>query len=425
MNILILGSGGREHTFAWKIAQSKHTNKLFVAPGNAGTEKIATNVNLNILNFQQIAEFSIEHNIEMIVVGPEAPLVNGIYDYFINNENLQHINVVGPSKEGAKLEGSKTFAKEFMLKYNIPTAKYNEFDKTNLQEGLDFIENNNTTFVLKADGLAGGKGVIITANKEEAKQELKAMIADSKFGEASNKVIIEEFLDGIEFSVFVLSDGENYSILPVAKDYKRIGEGDKGLNTGGMGAVSPVPFVSKKLMQSVEEKIIIPTVKGMKKENIVFKGFYFIGLILVNNQVKVIEYNCRMGDPETQVVIPLLKNDIVEMFEHCKKGSLNKISIETKNKTAVTVVIASKGYPEKYEKGIQISNLETDDDTIIFHSGTKTENKKIISNGGRVLTVTSFGENIKETAKKSFSVCDKINFKAKYFRRDIGYEFEN
>jgi len=423
MNILILGSGGREHTFAWKISQSILTDKLFISPGNAGTTSLGININLNILDFDEIANFSIKENIKMIVVGPEAPLVNGIYDYFKSDSKLKHINVVGPSKEGAELEGSKTFAKQFMSKYKIPTAKYEEFDINTLKKGFEYIDNNKAPFVLKADGLAGGKGVVITSNKTEAKEELNSMISESKFGKASKKVIIEEFLDGIEFSVFVLSDGKNYVTLPIAKDYKRIGEGDTGLNTGGMGAVSPVPFVTKEIMEEVNKYIITPTIEGMIKENIIYKGFYFIGLILVKGKVKVIEYNCRMGDPETQVVIPLLKNDLVKLFMHCEDGTLDKVKLEKHDKTAVTVVIASKGYPEKYKTGIELSNLETNEDTIIFHAGTKIEGKKIVSNGGRVLTVTSFGKNISETVNKSFQVSDKINFKAKYFRRDIGYEF--
>ena len=423
MNILILGSGGREHAFTLKISESELTEKLFIAPGNAGTASLGTNVNLDILDFDALAKFSIKEGIKMIVVGPEAPLVNGIFDFFKSDEKLKEIIIIGPSKQGAELEGSKTFAKEFMFKYNIPTAGYNEFDENNLEEGFEFIDNNKPPFVLKADGLAGGKGVIITSDKEEAKFELKSMISESKFGSASSKVIIEEFLDGIEFSVFVLSDGENYKILPIAKDYKRIGEGDKGLNTGGMGAVSPVPFVSNELIKTVEQNIIIPTVEGMKSENIIYKGFYYIGLILVNGEAKVIEYNCRMGDPETQVVIPLIESDLVDLFAHCGNGSLSKAKLVLSNKTATTVVIAANGYPESYEKGFELSNLETNDDTIVFHAGTKLVNEKCVSSGGRVLTVTSFGDNIESAVNKSLKVCDEIGFEVKYYRRDIGYEF--
>ena len=423
MNILILGSGGREHAFTWKIAQSATTKNLFIAPGNAGTASLGTNIDLDILDFDALAKFSLAENIEMIVVGPEAPLVNGIYDFFKADDKLKDIIIIGPSKDGAELEGSKTFAKEFMFKYDIPTAGYNEFDENNLAEGLVFIDNNKPPFVLKADGLAGGKGVIITSDKEEAKTELKAMISESKFGSASSKVIIEEFLDGIEFSVFVLSDGENYKILPIAKDYKRIGEGDKGLNTGGMGAVSPVPFVSDELMKTVNKTVIIPTIEGMKKENIIYQGFYYIGLILVNGEAKVIEYNCRMGDPETQVVIPLIESDLVELFTHCGKGTLDQIEIKNSSKTAVTVVIAANGYPESYEKGFELSNLENTEETIVFHAGTKLAGDKVLSNGGRVLTVTSFGSDVKSTVNKSLQVCEAINFEAKYFRKDIGYEF--
>lgn len=423
MNILILGSGGREHAFTWKIAQSKKTENLFIAPGNAGTSSLGKNINLDILNFDTLAEFSLKENIEMIVVGPEAPLVNGIYDYFKSKIELKDIIIIGPSKQGAELEGSKIFAKEFMEKHNIPTAYYSEFDETNLQEGFDFIDNNKPPFVLKADGLAGGKGVIITSDKEEAKFELKEMITEAKFGNAGNKVIIEEFLDGIEFSVFVLSDGKNYKILPIAKDYKRIGEGDKGLNTGGMGAVSPVPFVSDELMKTVEKTVIIPTIEGMKSENIIYQGFYYIGLILVNGEAKVIEYNCRMGDPETQVVIPLIESDLVDLFTHCGKETLDKAILKLSKNTATTVVVASKGYPESYGKGFELSNLDTNEETIVFHAGTKLEHDKIISSGGRVLTVTSFGKDIEDAVKKSIKVCAQINFEAKYFRKDIGYEF--
>lgn len=424
MNILVLGSGGREHTLAWKIMQSKQCEKLFVAPGNAGTQAIATNVNLDILDFEALAQFALENTIEMIVVGPEAPLVEGVYDFFTQKESLKHIAVIGPSKQGANLEGSKVFAKEFMQRHQIPTAKYNEYHQENLAEGLAFIEKNKAPFVLKADGLAGGKGVVIALSKEEAKKELEEMIMHAKFGKSSARVIIEEFLDGIEFSVFVLSDGKNYVVLPTAKDYKRVGEGDKGLNTGGMGAVSPVPFVSKDLMQQVDEKIIQPTVKGLATENIIYKGFIYIGCILVDGVAKVIEYNCRMGDPETQVVIPLLNNDLVALFQHCKQGTLNEAVVEAKAQTATTIVVASNGYPEQYKKNIAINNLPQDSaESIVFHAGTKQEGKQLLSNGGRVLAVTSFGENIKDCAAKSSKAIEQIDFKAKYYRKDIGYEF--
>ncbi len=423
MNILILGSGGREHAFTWKIAQSKLTKNLFIAPGNAGTASLGTNTNLDILNFKDIKEFALKEKITMIIVGPEAPLVNGIYNFFKNDKDVQNIIIIGPSKQGAKLEGSKTFAKEFMFKHNIPTASYNKFNQSNLAEGLEFIEKNKAPFVLKADGLAGGKGVVITSDKAKAKQELKAMISEAKFGKASSKVIIEEFLDGIEFSVFVLSDGKNYKILPIAKDYKRIGEGDKGLNTGGMGAVSPVPFVTEELMKTVEQTIIIPTIEGMKADKIIYKGFYYIGLILVNGKPKVIEYNCRMGDPETQVVIPLIESDLVDLFTHCGNETLDKANLILNKKTATTIVIASKGYPGNYKKGLELSNLVNKDETIVFHAGTILENNKIISSGGRVLTVTSFGKNIKDAISKSLTTCKQIKFEAKYFRKDIGYEF--
>jgi len=423
MNILVLGSGGREHTLAWKLAQSPKTEQLFIAPGNAGTINVGTNVNMDILDFDILKTFCLENKIEMLVVGPEAPLVAGVYDFFKADEKLKDIIVIGPSKLGAEMEGSKTFAKEFMERHNIPTGTYNEYRKDNLQEGLDFIDANKPPFVLKADGLAAGKGVVIAFSQAEAKQELTEMIADAKFGDASSKVIIEEFLDGIEFSVFVLSDGTNYVVLPTAKDYKRIGEGDKGLNTGGMGAVSPVPFVTDALMQEVAETVIKPTVEGLKKDNITYEGFIYIGLILVNGKPKVIEYNCRMGDPETQVVIPLLDNDLVDLFVHTGNGTLNQTAIKIKNKTAVTVVVASKGYPESYAKDLAINNLETNEETIVFHAGTKMQDGQLVSAGGRVLTVTSFGDTIKETAQKSFDVIEKIDFEAKYYRKDIGYEF--
>ena len=420
MNILVLGSGGREHTLAWKLAQSPKTNQLFIAPGNAGTLHVGTNVALDV---SAIGNFCIKQKITMLVVGPEAPLVAGIYDFFKADAILKDIIVIGPSKKGAALEGSKTFAKQFMERHQIPTGSYREYRKDNLQEGLDYIANNIPPFVLKADGLAAGKGVVIAFSKEEAQQELTEMIAEAKFGDASAKVIIEEFLDGIEFSVFVLSDGTNYVVLPTAKDYKRIGEGDKGLNTGGMGAVSPVPFVTEALMKEVDETIIQPTVKGLAKDNIIYKGFIYIGLILVNGKPKMIEYNCRMGDPETEVVIPLLENDLVNLFLHTGKGTLNQTAIQVKNKTAVTVVVASNGYPEDYTKGVAINHLACTDDSIIFHAGTKLQDGQLVSAGGRVLAITSFGENIKETAQKSFDVIEKMDFAAKYYRKDIGYEF--
>lgn len=423
MNILVLGSGGREHALAWKLAQSTKTDQLFIAPGNAGTQNVGTNVNLDILDFESLKTFALENKIEMLVVGPEAPLVAGVYDFFKTDEQLKDIIVIGPSKIGAVLEGSKTFAKEFMFKHNIPTGNYEEYTKANLEEGLTYIDNHKAPFVLKADGLAGGKGVVISFNQADAKKELTEMISESKFGTASTKVIIEEFLDGIEFSVFVLSDSTNYVVLPTAKDYKRVGEGDKGLNTGGMGAVSPVPFVSEALMHEVDETIIKPTVQGLKKDNITYEGFIYIGLILVNGKPKVIEYNCRMGDPETQVAIPLLDNDLVDLFVHTGNGTLDQTAIKIKDQTAVTVVVAAKGYPESYPKGVAINNLETNEDSIVFHAGTKMQDQQLVSSGGRVLAITSFGENIKETAQKSFDVIEKMDFEAKYYRKDIGYEF--
>lgn len=422
MNFLILGSGGRECAFAWKLKQSKLCEKLFIAPGNAGTQEYGTNVALKETDFESIANFCLENKVEIVVVGPEAPLVEGIYDYFQADEALKEIHIIGPSKVGATLEGSKSFAKEFMIKHKIPTAAYKEFTKENLEEGIDFIETNKPPFVLKADGLAGGKGVVILEDKTSAKQELTAMIGDAKFGDASAKVLIEQFLKGIEFSVFVLSDGENYVVLPQAKDYKRIGEGDTGLNTGGMGAISPVPFVSEKLMQKVEKETIIPTIQGLKKDNIIYKGFIYFGFMLVEDQPYIIEYNCRMGDPETQVVMPRLENDLGELFLKCAERKLDEVKVEHSKNAAATLVLVSGGYPEAYEKGKEIT-LPAQTESIIFHAGTTIKNNKLVTNGGRVLALTSFGKNIQEAVEKSKTTAGKVNFEGKYFRRDIGFEF--
>jgi len=422
MNILILGSGGREHTFAWKIKQSPLCDELFVAPGNGGTAQIAQNVDIGVTDFDAMKAFVIEKNIEILVVGPEVPLVEGVYDYFKNDEALKNVQVIGPSKAGAQLEGSKSFSKYFMQRHNIPTAAFNEFTIDNLEEGKEFIDNNKAPFVLKADGLAAGKGVVITESKEEAKQTLQEMIAEAKFGDASSKVIIEEFLSGIEFSVFVLSDGENYVILPNAKDYKRIGEGDKGLNTGGMGAVSPVPFVDAALMKKVIDRVVQPTVDGLQKENIVYKGFIYVGLILVDNEPFVIEYNCRMGDPETEIVLPRLENDLVELLQACSQGTLNEQTVKHSAQHGATVVLVSGGYPEAYEKGKEIT-IPADENTIVFHAGTKAENDKVLSNGGRVIAVSALGNNLQDALQKAKAQAAKIEFEGKYFRSDIGYEF--
>lgn len=422
MKILLLGSGGRENALAYKMVQSKKCSELFVATGNAGTQKIATNIPIGVNDFEKIKDFCLNEKIEMVVVGPEDPLVNGIYDFFKNDENLKNIQVVGPSKIGAKLEGSKEFAKEFLVKNNIPTAGYGSFTKENIEEGFAFLEKLNPPYVLKADGLAQGKGVLILEDLTEAKQELSNMLLDEKFGSASAKVVIEEFLDGIELSCFVLTDGKNYKILPTAKDYKRIGEGDKGLNTGGMGAVSPVPFADEVLMQKIEDRIVNPTIQGLQNDNIEYKGFVFIGLIKVNNEPYVIEYNVRMGDPETEVVIPRLKTDLVELFLALNNQELDKISLEIDPKSAVTVMVVSGGYPEDYEKGKEISGIENIEDSIVFHAGTKEESGKILTNGGRVIAVTSFGNDFKEALKTSYKNIDKLHFEKMYFRRDIGFD---
>ena len=422
MTILLLGSGGREHALAWKMLESSLCAKLFVAPGNAGTELIARNVNIQTTDFEAIKKISIQEKVEMIVVGPEDPLVLGIYDFFKNDELLRHIPVIGPSKFGAQLEGSKEFAKEFLVKNNIPTAAYASFTKETVEEGCLFLETLQSPYVLKADGLAAGKGVLILQNLEEAKKELRLMLVDEKFGIASSKVVIEEFLDGIELSCFVLTDGKNYKILPTAKDYKRIGEGDTGLNTGGMGAVSPVPFADEILLEKIENRIIKPTILGLQKDNIEYKGFIFIGLINVKGEPIVIEYNVRMGDPETEVVIPRLKSDLVELFVAVAQGKLNEAELKIDERTAATIMMVSGGYPEDYEKGEIISGIANVKDSMVFHAGTKTENGKIVSNGGRVLAITSFGNDHKEAIKKSYQNIEKLHFDKMYFRKDIGFD---
>ncbi len=422
MNVLILGSGGREHAFAWKIAKSSSCNNLFIAPGNAGTAEVGSNIEIGVNDFESIKKFVLSEGIEMVVVGPEDPLVNGIYDFFQEEEELQNISLIGPSKEGARLEGSKEFAKEFMIRHEIPTAKYKAFTKDNLEEGYAFLESLDAPYVLKADGLAAGKGVLILDNLQGAKDELKAMVADAKFGNASSTVVIEEFLSGIELSVFVLTDGDSYKILPSAKDYKRIGEGDTGLNTGGMGAISPVPFADRFYIEKVEREIVKPTVEGLKKDGITYKGFIFIGLINVKGQPKVIEYNVRMGDPETEVVIPRIKSDLLNLLKGIDDGTFSEKDLNINEQAATTVMLVSGGYPEAYEKGKAISGTEDIKESIVFHAGTKNENEQLRTSGGRVIALTSFGENIEEALTKSFASAEKISFKGKYYRKDIGFD---
>ena len=424
MNVLVLGSGGREHALSWKIAQSSLCEKLFIAPGNAGTAQLGENVNISATDFESLKTFVIDNEIEMLVVGPEDSLVKGIYDFFKNDEVLSEVCVIGPSQEGAQLEGSKEYSKQFMQRHDIPTAAYDSFTKESLNEGYDFLETLSPPYVLKADGLAAGKGVLIINDLEEAKRELKSMLTDAKFGDASSKVVIEEYLDGIELSVFVLTDGNNYKILPSAKDYKRIGEGDTGLNTGGMGAISPVPFADKFFIERVEDRIIKPTIKGLQEEEIEYKGFIFIGLMNVNGDPKVIEYNVRMGDPETEVVIPRIKSDLLNLFKGISNGTFGEQDFYVDEDVATTVMLVSGGYPESYEKGKGISGLEEVENSIVFHAGTRKEEDKVLTNGGRVMAITSFGRTIEEALSKSFVNAEKVKFDGKYYRKDIGFDLK-
>lgn len=425
MNVLILGSGGREHAFAWKIAQSKKLENLYIAPGNAGTTHCGTNVNISATDFEAVKALVWEKGIDMVLVGPEDPLVKGIHDYFLQDEVLKDIPVIGPKKDGAQLEGSKDFSKQFMIKHGVPTAAYQSFTKENVEAGKKFLETLKPPFVLKASGLAAGKGVLIINDLNEAKKELENMLLDAKFGDASSTVVIEEFLHGIELSVFVLTDGKSYKILPAAKDYKRIGEGDTGLNTGGMGAVSPVPFADEAFIKKVEEKVVKPTIAGLRKEGIDYRGFIFIGLMNNNGEPSVIEYNCRMGDPETEVVIPRIKSDFLDLLEGVATQTLDKKSFETVNETATTVVIVSGGYPEDYEKNKVVTGLDNNEGSHVFHAGTKQDGDNVLTSGGRVFAVTSFGTSIQDAVSKSFKNAEKITFDKKYYRKDIGKDLMN
>ena len=422
MNVLILGSGGREHAFALKLSESNKINELFVAPGNAGTHKIAKNITINITDFQALKKEVLENDIQMVVVGPEVPLVAGVHDFFLSDNELKSIPVIGPKKDGALLEGSKDFSKQFMQKHGVPTARYQSFTKENLEEGFAFLETLAPPFVLKADGLAAGKGVLILNSLQEAKIELEEMVSNQKFGEASTTVVIEEFLKGIELSVFVLTDGKSYKILPSAKDYKRIGEGDTGLNTGGMGAISPVPFADAAFLNKVEDLVVKPTITGLQKDGIDYRGFIFIGLMNDNGNPSVVEYNVRMGDPETEVVLPRIESDLFDLFEGVANQNLDEKSFKVTPKTATTVMLVAGGYPEAYEKYKEITGLEKVTESTVFHAGTTIKDNTIVSNGGRVMAVTSFGETIEEALEKSYKSIDAIHFDKMNYRKDIGFD---
>ncbi len=422
MDILILGSGGREHAIAWKLAQSPKLTNLYIAPGNAGTAKIGTNLAIGVNDFDKIKEAVLAKNMDMVIVGPEDPLVNGIHDFFLNDSELKDIPVIGPQKAAATLEGSKEFAKEFLLRHNIPTAAYQSFTSETLEAGYAFLDALKPPYVLKADGLAAGKGVVILNDLQAAKDELKTMLVDAKFGAASTTVVIEEFLSGIELSVFVLTDGKGYKVLPTAKDYKRIGEGDTGLNTGGMGAISPVPFADKAFMDKIHERVVKPTVEGLKKDDLPYKGFIFIGLIKIGDDPYVIEYNVRMGDPETEVVIPRIKTDLVEVFQAVADQTLDAIDLDIDERTASTVMLVSGGYPEAYEKGKEIMGFEHIEDSIVFHAGTDLKDGKVVTNGGRVMAITSYGNTFKDALQTSYRSIDKICFEKMNFRKDIGFD---
>ena len=422
MIVLILGSGGREHALSWKVSQSSQLTKLFIAPGNAGTQELGENVALDLSDFDAIGKFALENNVNIIVVGPEDPLVNGIHNYFAERPKYQSITIIGPKKEAAILEGSKDFSKKFMSKYNIPTAKYKSFDASNVEGGLNYLESLNPPYVLKADGLAAGKGVLIIDELTKAKKELKSILNDNLFGSAGSKVVIEEFLSGVELSVFVITDGKNYKILPEAKDYKRIGENDTGLNTGGMGAVSPVPFANREFMDKVENQVIIPTIKGLINENIDYSGFIFFGLISVKGDPYVIEYNCRLGDPETEVVLPRLKSDLLDLFDGIASDTLSERDVVIDPRSAATVMLVSGGYPEKYEKGKEISIGDVHQKSIVFHAGTKQNEGATVTNGGRVISVTSYGKDIESSLKVSYDSIENISFEKMYYRKDIGQD---
>ncbi|MGD1844034.1 MAG: phosphoribosylamine--glycine ligase [Salibacteraceae bacterium] len=424
MNVLLLGSGGREHTLAWKMAQSPLLNQLFIAPGNAGTASLGTNLAVGVTDFEAIRKVVMDHAIALVVVGPEAPLVSGLHDFFLADPALKHVPVIGPAKAGAELEGSKEFAKEFMQRHHIPTAAYRSFDGTQLEAGQAYLDQIEAPFVLKADGLAAGKGVLILSDRDQAKQELEAMLTQGKFGDAGNKVVIEQFLEGIELSVFVLTDGKSYKILPSAKDYKRIGEGDTGLNTGGMGAISPVPFADEAFLQKVESSIVQPTVEGLQKDGIPYVGFLFIGLMNVDGDPYVIEYNVRMGDPETEVVMPRLKSDLLDMFAATGAGKLGSYELQIDERTAVTVMLVSGGYPGSYPKGKVLHGLDKATDALLFHAGTRQEGDQVLTNGGRVISVTAFGATIEEALATAYVGAEKIEFEGKYCRSDIGFDLK-